>query len=356
MNQPDTSDRLERVLVATDAPISVALAQLDRAGTGALVFQDGNGGLAGLLTDGDIRRAILRGVPFDAACAKVATREPIRVTPDLSRAECLRLMNSYDVNHLPVVTADGILRGLLLRSDLMTEDDCVASAVIMAGGFGKRLLPLTEATPKPMLPVGDTPLLERTIRRLSEAGIRQVSVTTHHLSDRITGYFGDGAGFGVDINYIAEDHPLGTVGSLKRFPSAGGPILVINGDVLTGVQFRNLVAYHREQGADITVGVRRYELEVPYGVVECEGPYLRRVEEKPRLHFLVNAGIYMLDRSVLRYIPADQRFDMTDLLGKLLEAGRPVVTFPVVEYWLDIGRPADYEQAQRDLTEGRLTA
>jgi NDP-sugar pyrophosphorylase family protein len=125
---------------------------------------------------------------------------------------------------------------------------------------------------------------------------------------------------------------------------------------LTGVQFSSLFAYHREQGADMTLGVRKYELDVPYGVVECEGPYLRAIREKPNLHFLVNAGIYMLERRVLRYIPSSQRFDMTDLLAKLLEAGRPAVIFPVVEYWLDIGRPSDYEQAQRDVREGRMTA
>jgi NDP-sugar pyrophosphorylase family protein len=251
----------------------------------------------------------------------------------------------FVLNHLPVVDDAGRIVELLLRSDFVTEERLGLSAVIMAGGFGTRLRPLTDELPKPMLPMGDRPLLELTIERLREAGIHRVNLTTHYLAEKITSHFGNGQALDVDVNYVTEDRPLGTAGGLKLMSDVDETLLVINGDILTEVDFRSMLAYHRDHGADATVGVRQYELQVPYGVVECDGVRVRGVREKPVLTFLVNAGIYLLEPAVRRHIPDDQRFDMTDLIERLVEKGRHVVSFPVVEYWLDIGRPGDYEQA-----------
>src|SRR5262249_4064052 len=153
---------------------------------------------------------------------------------------------------------------------------------------------------------------------------------------------GDGRAFDVEITYVEEDRPLGTAGGLKLMEGCKETLLVINGDVLTEVDFRSMLKYHREHGADVTIGVRQYETQVPYGVVDCDGPRVRRIQEKPVLNFLVNAGIYLLEPSVYRYIPSGHRFDMTDLIARLIEKGRHVVSFPIVEFWLDIGQRADY--------------
>ena len=355
--QADFTDRLKRVIISPDASISDAVGQLELAGTGALLLCNTDLVLFGLLTDGDVRRAILRGISFENPCSSIAIRKPVIARSGVTSAEALHLMDysrEFLLNHLPVVDEDGRVVNLLLRSDLVKEDSLALSAVIMAGGYGTRLLPLTEQLPKPMLPLGDRPLLELTIARLRDAGIRHVNVTTHYLAEKITGYFGDGKAFGVEIHYTEEDRPLGTAGGLKLVKDNGDPLLVINGDILTGINFRNLVAYHRELGADVTVGVRRYDLKVPYGVVDCEGPRILRVREKPEMSFLVNAGIYLLEPSVYRQIPDGERFDMTDLIHRLLEKGRHVVTFPITEYWLDIGQPADYQRAQEDIKKAAI--
>jgi len=354
MSEGGAGGRLHDVTIVPEATINEAIAQLDRAGTGALLLCKGINMLHGLLTDGDIRRAILKGLPLETPCGQIASKNPVLGHPGLTQAEALRLMNTHDINHLPIVDVQGHLVDFLLRKDLVTEEQLELSAVIMAGGYGKRLRPLTNDVPKPMLPVGDRPLLELTIGQLRRAGIRRVNVTTHYLADSIVRHFGDGHSFGVELNYVTEDHPLGTAGGLRLLKKPDGPLLVINGDILTGVPFQNILAYHREHKADVTIGVRRYDVEVPYGVVECDGPAVSKLREKPRISFLINAGMYLLEPSVYYHIPEGQRFDMTDLIQRLLEAGRPVVSFPIMEYWLDVGQPRDYEQAQLDVINGKV--
>ena len=311
--------------------------------------------MRGLLTDGDLRRAILRGVAFDQACSSIANPDPVTAPKGCSSSEALRLMDrakEFVLNHLPVVDESGRIVDLLLRSDLVSEDRLGLSAVIMAGGFGTRLKPLTDYVPKPMLTLGDRPILELTIEHLREAGIRKVNVTTHYLPEAITSHFGDGKAFDVDISYVEEDRPLGTAGGLKLMDTSDDTLLVINGDIVTQVDFRSMLSYHREQAADATIGVRQYEVQVPYGVVDCDGPRVRKVQEKPVMSFLVNAGIYLLEPTVYGYIPDGLRFDMTDLIDRLVEKGRHVISFPIVEYWLDIGQRADYERAQEYVKNG----
>jgi NDP-sugar pyrophosphorylase family protein len=205
-----------------------------------------------------------------------------------------------------------------------------------------------------MLLVGDRPLLELIIEQLSGSGIHKVNITTHYKPEKITEHFGDGSGFGVELNYVNEEQPLGTAGALGLMEESDEPLLVINGDILTRIDFRALFAYHHEHRADLTVAVRQYDLKVPYGVVECDGPMVSGLREKPVINFFVNAGVYLLQPSVRRLIGNGERLDMTDLIQRLLEAGRPVASFPVLEYWLDIGQLPDYEQAQEDVRTGKL--
>jgi dTDP-glucose pyrophosphorylase len=346
----ERAERLKRTLFLPGEPISKAIRHLDDAGTGVLLLCEADCRLAGVLTDGDIRRAMLRGVSFDRSCDSIASHSPVVVSPDVSAVEALRRMNEADVNQLPMVDPEtGKVVDLLLRRDLMTEDELSVAAVVMAGGFGTRLRPLTDDTPKPMLRVGDRPLLERTIEQLRNAGIRHVNVTTHYLPEKITDHFGDGRAYGVEIEYVTEDQPLGTAGGLSLVKDSSEPLLVINGDILASVDFRDLTRHHRKQGADATVCVRRHQVQIPYGVMECDGTRLMGVREKPCVDVLVNAGIYLLEPSVLDYIPDGERFDMTDLIQRLLGAGRSISTYPILGYWLDVGRHEDFERAQEDL-------
>jgi dTDP-glucose pyrophosphorylase len=354
MAKTATDGRLDHVIIPPELPIAKAIERLDRAGTGALLICGPDRRLLGLLTDGDIRRAFLRGTPFDQPAATISTLDPLLAATGTTRAEMLRMMIRFDVNHLPVIDSQHRVQDFVLRSDFTREENACPAAVIMAGGLGERLRPLTEKVPKPLLPIGDRPIMEIIIGRLRTAGIRQVTVTTHYLGEDIVRYFGEGDRFGVHVNYLAEESPMGTVGGLAGLKDTQEPLLVINGDVLTGVDFQNLVEYHREHRADLTVGLRQFEYQVPYGVIQSDGPYVREINEKPLQKWLVNAGIYMLEPSVFRFIPQGQRFDMPDLIGRLLRAGRPVVGFPIVEYWLDIGRHCDYQQAQEDAMNGKV--
>jgi dTDP-glucose pyrophosphorylase/CBS domain-containing protein len=350
--EANVQQRLESVIVSPATPIADAIAILDKAGTGAVVLCTPDRILRGVLTDGDIRRAILQGKLMNAPCDTIATRVPMVAPRFITSSEALDLMNQHDINHLPLVDAENRVVEFLLRKDLVPDVRLDLSAVIMAGGYGKRLLPLTENVPKPMLPVGDRPLLELIIRQLRRSGIRDVNLTTHYLPESIVNHFGDGAGFGVRLNYLQEDHPMGTAGGLKKMKRPSGPFLVVNGDILTGVPFQEMLTYHRKHGAMLTVGVRRYDMQVPFGVVECEGVRITKLQEKPSLSFFVNAGTYLLEPSAWDYIPQGRTFDMTDLIQTMLDAGQTVASFPIMEYWLDVGRHEDYQKAQEDVLRG----
>ena len=347
-------DLFETTAISPTSSIADAIAQLDKAGTGALVLCASDKTLHGLLSDGDIRRAILRRISMDTACETIATKSPLTVSPAVSAADALQLMNEHDINHLPVVDEAGRVTKLLLRKNLARNARSPLFAVIMVGGYGKRLLPLTERTPKPMLPVGHRPLLELTIRQLRRSGIRDISLTTHYLAESIKDHFGDGRAFGIRLSYLKEDFPLGTAGGLRLLKRPEGPFVVINGDILTGVPFREMLDFHRKYRAQLTVGVRKYDVQVPFGVVECDEVHVTKIQEKPSLNFFINAGIYLLEPSAYDFIPEGVRFDMTELIQALLEAGKPIVSFPIMEYWLDIGQQQDYQKAQDDVLKGRF--
>jgi dTDP-glucose pyrophosphorylase/CBS domain-containing protein len=346
-------ERLERVIVAPETPIAEAISVLDKAGTGALVLCESNRILSGLLTDGDIRRAILQRKSMEAPCIEIASRNPVTAPHDVSAKEALHLMNQHDIHHLPLVDAGNCVVEFLLRKDVaeLSQD---MSAVIMAGGYGKRLLPLTETVPKPMLPIGDRPLLELIIQRLRNSGIHDVNLTTHYLPESILDHFGDGREFGVKLNYLQENNPMGTAGGLKHMRRPDSTFLVINGDVLTSLPFQEMLVYHRQHGAVLTAGVRKHEVHIPFGVVECEDVRIVELKEKPSLSFFINAGAYLLEPSAWDCIPQNQRFDMTDLIQNLLNAGLPVVGFPIMEYWADVGCQEDYQKAQESVLKGEI--
>ena len=330
-----------------------AIAQMDASPIKITLVVHNDGRLLGTVTDGDVRRAILAGIgleePVDDLLAlKVGTpiANPVTAPVNSDRGTQLSILRDSGVVHLPLVDQDQRVVDLVTLNELAPVDGPPLQAVIMAGGAGARLRPLTEQLPKPMLPVGDRPLMELIIDQLREAGIKRVNVTTHYQKDAITRHFGDGHEFGVEIQYVEEDEPMGTAGALSRLKSSGDPLLVINGDILTRVDFQAMLDFHKENRAEMTVAVRQHQTSIPYGVVETDGVNISGICEKPVLHHLISAGIYLLDPQVCRDIPSDRTYDMPDLVVELLGQGRTVVSFPVHEYWLDIGRPDDYQQAQ----------
>ena len=350
--------RLKEALIPAGTVLKEALARLYKSRNGILLLCDREGGLTGTLTDGDIRRAILRGLSFDLPCEAVANQSPITAPEGVDPDRALELMTKsrrVALNQLPLVDGLGRVRGLLLKDDFAESPaESPMSAVIMAGGYGVRLRPLTEALPKPMLPVGDRPLMELILNRLKEAGIRRIGITTHYLPEKITDYFGDGSAFGVELTYYAEEKPLGTAGALGLMEPPTSQVLVINGDILTQVDFSAMLDFHREHRAELSVAVRRYSFQVPYGVLECEGHQVCGLKEKPEYNFMVNAGIYILEPSVWELMPKKGPFNMTDLIEALMAGERTVVSFPILEYWMDVGQPGDYRQAQDDLKNGEI--
>lgn len=354
---------LEPFLVDPDDAIRQVISSIDRNAKGIALVVDAERRLLGTITDGDIRRAILAGLNLDGPVNTLLARKahspypkPVSAHIATDPDALLGLMQTRSVRQLPLLDDAGRVMKLVTLDDLVPPPTPKVRALIMAGGAGTRLRPLTQDMPKPMLPVGDRPLMELTIERLRQAGIQRVNVATHYQPEKIVEHFGDGTAFGVEINYLAEDQPLGTAGALSLLGKSDEPLLVINGDILTRVDFRAMLAYHRKHDAELTIAVRQYSLEVPYGTIECTGVAVRDITEKPVIQFLVNAGIYLLEPSTLAYVPTGQRTDMTDLIQRLLGDSRRVVSFPIMEYWLDIGQHADYLQAQEDLKNERWTS
>jgi dTDP-glucose pyrophosphorylase len=339
------------------------MAVIDRFCRGVALVLDADRRLLGTITDGDLRRAILENLdlqtPVSDLLARKATssfRVPVTAPLGTPPDQLLLLMQAHSVRQLPLLDGQARVAALVTMEELVPDSGLPLQAMIMAGGLGTRLRPLTDDTPKSMLPVGGRPLLEHIVEQLRQAGIRQVNVATHFKPEKITEHFGDGQSFGIDINYLNENQPLGTAGALSLLPAQKDTILVVNGDILTLVNYRAMLAFHVEHQASMTVAVRRFEMQVPYGVVECSGVQVRQLTEKPVVHYLVNAGIYLIEPSVLSDIPNGERLDMTDVIARLLQAGRTVVTFPIREYWLDIGQHMDYEQSQQDAGAGRLNS
>ncbi|MBI4257075.1 nucleotidyltransferase family protein [Candidatus Uhrbacteria bacterium] len=352
---------LAKLCIEQDRSIFDAVILMETTKLGIVLVVDESRKLVGTITDGDVRRAMLANMDFKQSvnallACKAGSRyaRPIAAPVGADRSTYLSLLQEHSILHLPLLEEDGRVAGLVRIDDFVPDRMLPLQAVVMAGGAGSRMRPLTDDLPKPMLPLGDRPLMEIIVRQLRDAGIRHVHVTTHHKSEKIMEHFGDGSDFGVELAYVAEERPMGTAGALGVMTLPQETVLVINGDILTQVDFRAMLAFHREQRADLTMAVRKYDMQVPFGVVECQGTSVVRLTEKPLFNFFVNAGIYLLEPVAYRYIPNGERFDMTDLIQLLIDEGRSVASFPIREYWLDIGGHPEYERAERDIRGGKV--
>jgi dTDP-glucose pyrophosphorylase len=352
---------LAQLFTRPEESVRAAMERIDARTHGITLVVDAEGRLLDTITDGDVRRAVLKGTDLGQPVSVLGERRagsayprPITGQEGIGTSEAVRLMSRHRIMHLPLLDADGRVVELLTRDDFFPGPGSELQAVVMAGGFGSRLYPLTEDLPKPMLPVAGRPMLEWIIRQIREAGIHQVNLTTHYQAEKIHDHFGDGRDFGVDIRYVREDRPLGTAGALGLLGRPASPLLVMFGDILTNVDIRKMVRFHQDREAELTIAVRSYDVPVPYGVVECEGDHVLRIEEKPTYTYFINAGIYLVEPSVLRCVGDQERLDMPELIERVLREGRRVSAFPIVEYWKDIGQHEQYAQAQSDAQGGFL--
>lgn len=342
---------LRHVIVTPHSSILDAVKAIDAGNIQAVFVAAADDILQGVVTDGDVRRGLLKGAALTSPVSEIMNTRPATLRAPASREEALALMRRLSIRQVPVLDGTGRITGLHLAegdASVMAGADA-PWVVIMAGGRGTRLHPLTETTPKPMLPVGGQPLLETIVRALVTQGFSRIYLSLNYMADVFKQHFGDGSRFGAEIRYIEESARLGTAGALGLLPERPDqPILVMNGDLLTQVDFRNLLAYHAEHRAQATMCVRDYSIQIPYGVVELDGSQVTGIVEKPVRSFFVNAGIYVLDPALLEHVPPAEYFDMTQLLDAAMAAGQTVASFPIHEYWLDIGKFDDLERAQAE--------
>ncbi len=321
------------------ASVRDAVIVIDRSTTQvALVTR--NNKLVGVVTDGDVRRGILNGVSLDTSVAEIMSKGFFSMPPQASNREVLALMKKYDLRHVPILEPDGDLIRLVCLSDFQSQATIPNPVLIMAGGEGRRLLPLTQNLPKPMIEVAGRPLLEIIFQQCIDAGFHEFFFSVKYLKEQIMDYFSDGSKWGVSISYLEEDQPLGTAGALSLLPTKPSfPILLINGDVLTRVDFRTLLQFHNDNKALATLCIRECETKIPFGVARTDGMELVEIEEKPVIKNQVNAGLYVLSPDLLDLVPKNLFLDMPNLLNSALRQGHRVTAFPVHEYWLDIGQP-----------------
>ena len=308
--------------------------------------------LLDILTDGDVRRALLAGEDLNAPVTVLRDQKtnlgqppPVTAPVGTGHSSLLHLMQERSVRQIPLLDRDQRVIELVTLTELFPNEDLPLRAVVMAGGYGTRLRPLTEELPKPMLPLGDRPLLERILDQLRRTGMRRVYLATHYKEDIIENHFGDGSAFGLEIRYLEEQNPQGTAGALSLMEPSDEPLLVINGDILTQLDFRAMLNFHKDHKAAMTIAVKDHQVQLPYGVVDIDGVVVTGISEKPALRHFINAGIYLLNPEACQYIPSAQHYNMTDLIAQLLTEKRKVVSFPIHEYWLDIGQPEDYQKA-----------
>jgi perosamine synthetase len=359
MNKSDVT----KICISSKDTIRQAMENIDSNLCGLALVVDFDMRLIGTITDGDVRRAVLAGINLEVPAVELLKNKqdphyltpvtaPVGTAPDA----LLRIMNERIVRQIPIINEKQQVTDLVTLEDLLPSKHISFQAMVLAGGDASRLYPLGDDLPKPMLPVGNRPLLELTVQQLSRAGIHQIYLTTHHKTEKIVEHFGDGHKFGVEINYLDENQPRGIAGCLSMVEAGPKPLLVMSGDILTKVDFRAMLDFHQEQKASLTIAVRQHEFHIPYGVVDIQNGFVGSIAERPALKRFIDAGIYLLSPEVLSLIPQDQPYEIPSLINRLIETGYKVASFPIHEYWLDIQEYDDYQKVQADAKDGVFDA
>ena len=323
-----------------------ALNVIEKGSAKIALVVDEQGALLGTLTDGDIRRALLIGKTLDSSSIDLMNKNFRFARIGFDRSTLLDQMRNEGLSHIPILCDKGRITELVLLRELIETKIISNPVVIMAGGKGTRLRPYTENCPKPMLHVDGKPMLEILLEHCMKSGFRKFYFSVNYLKEQIINYFGDGRAWNADIQYLLEDKPLGTAGSLNFLKSkVEESIVVMNGDVLTKFNLEHLLSFHAQHSADATLCVREYEVNIPFGVVHTKGIELEQFMEKPSYRYLVNAGVYIIKPSLLELIPSGEFVDMPSFLEQAKQAGNRIAVCPIHEYWLDVGRPESLQEA-----------
>jgi len=341
---------IEDLFLLHHCDIHAAIEKLDNNAAHIVLVINDKRQLVGTVTDGDVRRGILRGISLGDSIKKIMNPQPIVAKWGDERGFIYNLMRSKQIRQIPVLDEQGQVHKIEILDDFSDFSKKPNAVVLMAGGLSTRLRPLTNDCPKPMLKVGGKPILETILLRLIEYGFQTFYISINYLADQIQSYFKDGSQWGITIHYLQEDEKMGTAGSLSLLPLhlMEAPIVVMNSDLLTTIDFNKLLTFHEEQGQKATLCVREFDYTVPYGVCRLEENHIVEIQEKPTYKFFINAGVYVIEPNLLNVIPAKNYLDMPTFFTMLLNAKEPIAAFPVREYWLDIGQMSDFEKAHQE--------
>lgn len=338
-----------KLQITENVSLLKALKYMDDGGYGVAFITNEHDVLLGVLTDGDVRKALLKGVSLDTPVYEVMNTNYISMSIDEPKELGEMLLRKLKRRHLPVLDSNYRLVDVILldEKEFKLIDNPV---VLMAGGLGTRLHPLTEDCPKPLLKVGEKPILESIIEKFKSQGFINFYISVNYKADMITEHFGNGDKWGINISYIEEPFKMGTAGALSFMKNkTNKPLIVMNGDIVTDISFKSLLNFHYENNAFATMCVREYSMEIPFGTVYIDKNRIIDMKEKPQESFFINAGIYILDAKALHYIPNNQRYDMPQLYTLLREKGYDLYAFPIREYWMDIGHMDDYIKANQKM-------
>jgi dTDP-glucose pyrophosphorylase len=340
-----------KIVVSPELSIIEAMKVIDKAASQFVMVLDESDRILGVVTDGDIRRGILKEINLQEPVNKVMNVKPRYLPNTTSKLDALSFLKDRHITHVPLVDSDLIVSGVISIDERDIKKDHNYTAVIMVGGLGSRLGDLTLNCPKPMLPINGQPVLKIILDNLIEHGFHNFIFCVNYKAEMIEAYFGNGSKWDVDIQYVREDKRMGTAGALSLLPkTVTGPLLVMNGDIITRVNVTKMLEFHFDNKSPATMGVRNYELQVPFGVIKENNGRITEIDEKPLQRFIVSAGIYLLDNECLKHIPNGEYMDMPHFFQTIIEKDKQVQAFPIHEYWIDIGREADLTQAQQDFT------
>ena len=339
----------QKALVTSSSSIRELIKIIDTDSLQIGVVVDAQKRLLGTVTDGDVRRGILKGVGLDQPVELIMFKRCVTASIDENRENILALMKKKQIHQIPLIDKEGRVAGIEYLDELLQINFHDNWVVLMAGGLGSRLKPLTNDTPKPLLNVGVKPILETILENFIEYGFKNFYIAVNYKNEMVKRYFGDGSQWDVNIRYLEESQKLGTAGALQLLPGRPeAPFFVMNGDLLTKVNFNQLLNCHIQNKSDATMCVREYDFQVPFGVVKMDNHHIRGIDEKPVHRFYVNAGIYVLEPRVLDHVPADTPLDMPNLFENIIQKKCKAAAFPIREYWLDIGRMDDLDRANDD--------
>jgi dTDP-glucose pyrophosphorylase len=344
-----TMNEVTKLFTRPNDTLKQAMEVIDKGAKAIALVVDDNGRLVGILTDPDVRRAILRGVSLDSPVKSIMNEHFTFVTKNYTQTLVETIFEQKRINQIPVLDDDMRVVSLILYHEIHHKPAKENWAVIMAGGLGTRLGSMTKDSPKPMLKVGAKPILETILEQLKSYGYRNIVMCLNYKAHIIENYFQDGSNFGVNIKYVRENKRLGTAGAIKLAKQyLDKPFFVLNGDILTKLNFEQFMHFHTKHENAITIGTKKYEMQIPYGVVNISNEQVTELTEKPSIGYFVNGGMYCLAPETIEYIPGGEYFDITQLINEYLSKNKKIGSFPITEYWMDIGQMDDYNQANID--------